>query len=464
MVRPRYTTDLLNTDTALRRLTRVLVIGALLTTLVAASTASADTLEPGEIDEDESYQFDNYVVEVTKSYNFDSDNKTKQYVELTLYEIGTDGELDQIKSMDDSNGRWILRYGEGHEVSGGEVLSITVDDEVEEGEITLEYVDATSTTAEIKIKTDWDVDYTDGLQEASDATFIGKPVLDVEKTVSSSNIDVGQVITVTVKAENTGPVKATDIRVTNPQDEGFVLDEYLVDQSMVPSSVGADDTKTLLKYRLKATSAGTKRLSSTEVDYGREADSASYESNSTRPTVSVAESEAEVSASLSSDTDSISTGGTVRLSVLMEETGGKSSARDVVVKIDAPEEAEFAGLVDEEDDGGPEVEIIGGNDLQITLPNSIEPGKSRELEMEYTIGEPDGYDFSGEVNYAGALDSIGSAGVGKTTVALDDVDVTVGATTMYKATHQPIYVYATPVVVAMAFLGWVAYRRQQYKF
>lgn len=433
--------------------------------IFASSAASAETVETDEIDKGEAYQFDNYVLEVDSVTDFsvysDEINETQMNVNLKLYRVNEKGDLEDVKDPDHgaySSGTWRLRNPD-YDSSRS---SFTVSDGIPEGEVTVSYVDAShSSWAILNVETSWSTEFTQYIDSPEKASYIDEPSLVVTKEVDRDEVDSGEMVTVTVKARNAGGVKATDISVKNPLDEGFQLEEWIVDESMTPSEIGKNDMKTLLKYNLKAVGTGNKNLSEVVVNYGREADDETYSSyTSTEPSVFINPTEAKLAASMELDDESIQTGETVRVRVLLESRGEKD-ADEITVKIDAPEGAGYVGLVGEEepDDGGPTVDTIGGNNPQISLPQAVGVGEQRELLVEFSMDEPGEYKFGGEVVY-----DTGNRFTGKATVDLGENDLRVGETMAYTATHQPVHVYATPVLVFAGILGWVLYRRQQYKF
>jgi len=433
----------------------IALLAALLLASMATTTASAETLNPNKIYEGKAYQFDNYVIELDKVYDYGQGNTTQTTVEMYLYEIDEQGELNRIDNSDRAGGIWVFKIGDGFDLQGGEVDEFTVE-KISAGEATFTYVDSDkSEWVELEVSTSWETEFDQMLESAEKGTFIGRPNLEITKTVDKKNVRPGDFVTVTIQGKNVGSVAADDIVVKNPLDEGFQLEEWIVDSSMTPSTIPKGDTKTLLKYKLKAVGTGDKKLSSTEVDYGREADDKTYSSETaSEPSVFIEPVEANLTATLTIEKPTVSTGGENEVRVLLESVGEKEVS-DVVIKLDAPEGASFGEI--QNDASEVTVEKIG-NDPQITLGEAIGSGKEREILLSFSFDEPGTYPFTGEVDYTKGQFS------GRSTKEFTNHAVTVNPTLTYTATHQPVYVYATPVVLVLAVIGWVLYRRQQYKF
>ncbi|MGP8330966.1 MAG: BatD family protein, partial [Methanosarcinaceae archaeon] len=88
------------------------------------------------------------------------------------------------------------------------------------------------------------------------ATYSGTPVIEIIKTVDKDNITVGDTITVTVTAKNTGDDKATNVIFSDPKQEYFILDKSVLEQNG-PMSMDAGTSQTVFVYMLKATDDGT---------------------------------------------------------------------------------------------------------------------------------------------------------------------------------------------------------------
>lgn len=458
---------------SLRDFSKVKVLGILLFSVaiialaaLAASTATAETLNPDKVYVGEAYQVDNYVIEIDAVDDLSRFiNGTWKDVYINVYKIQQDGTLKQIKNPDankrgDKEGRWLLRERTDREKSV--IESVTIEDGVDNSSIELEYVDAQNGVwAQLVVQPSWQSKYTKQIESKSSAKFLGRPNLVVTKKVDMEEVNQGQMVTVTVNAKNVGTVKATDISIRDPTNEGFVVEEYFMDEAAAPSSIGVGETKTLMRYRLKADGAGMKTLSQTRVSYKRTIDGASYSTTSTSPSVEIIPVKAHLNASLSLLTDKIETGGTVKSKILLESTGDLP-VKGTVIRVNYPEGAKFEKLVDEDpvDEGGPELKTLSGGKIQITLNEAIEPGVQREIITQYSFQEPSSYEFKGEVLFDPGND-ISQKKIKK---SLDEASVTVESSTSYWLTHLPMYVYATPVVIILSILGYVWYVRRQYQF
>ncbi|WP_269852048.1 BatD family protein [Methanosarcina horonobensis] len=240
--------------------------------LTLGSTASARTaVYDGDIEEGEVYQLNNYIIEITDIF---PEAGTASYYVYERDKKITTGLLDVNESFEfdfEDEGKVQMRLKSVH--TGGVLPRATV-------EITM---------SNYKIGDLYINEVVEGGR--SQAAFAGDPKLVITKSVDKSEIEVGDLITVTVNAKTTGNDAAHDVLFTDPKQEHFVLKEttYEISTTIPKIDYGQSMPETLVYiYKLKATEAGTFDLRAVTATY-RNSASQTYQSSSNTPTVTVLE-------------------------------------------------------------------------------------------------------------------------------------------------------------------------------
>ena len=178
--------------------------------LLISGTASAETVVyEGDIEEGQAYQLNNYIIEFTDIF---PEAKTVSYYVYEKDQQVADGLLD---------------------------INDTAEFDFEEGgkvELHVKSISGGSASATIEITLS---NYSEGdlfvnkvLENGrAGAVYAGDPELVITKSVDKSEIKVGDTITVTVKAKNTGNDTANNVTFTDPKQEHFVLEETIFEVS-----------------------------------------------------------------------------------------------------------------------------------------------------------------------------------------------------------------------------------------
>ncbi|WMW21339.1 hypothetical protein RE476_07965 [Methanolobus mangrovi] len=286
------------------------------------------------------------------------------------------------------------------------------------------------------------------------AVFSGTPELKITKTVDKSDISVGDLIRVTVTAENIGDDKATEVIFQEPQQAKFLLYESFVSQTG-QTSVDVGELKTVSVYQLKATEAGTYSLSPTTASFSNTAGLDFPQVSSNSPVVIVEAGEDLVNANIEFTTTldkyTVSRNDDIRGTIKIKNTGD-TSATGVTVNIQVPEGLEF--------NGGSGIETISGVPTIYLESFGVQQEKEFSFTLKaaevgtYTISTENSYLFNNGVD--AQLQQVSSDSVtSKILVAKGKYDYLF---------EQPIYVYLIPLVIIGAVAGWIFHRHKQYKF
>ena len=125
----------------------------------------------------------------------------------------------------------------------------------------------------------------------SEAVFAGDPEVVITKSIDKPEIELGENVTVTVKAKNTGNDTANNVTFTDPKQEHFVLEEttYEISGTIPKIEYGESVPETLVyMYKLKATDAGIFELKAVNASYTNSAGQ-TYQSSSNTPSITVSE-------------------------------------------------------------------------------------------------------------------------------------------------------------------------------
>lgn len=417
---------MINTGKNLLRILGIVLLLAIATEGVAAdSEIFNDTIERGN-----GYQINNYVIDVA-----------------------------DVFTEEDSKGASIYIYRKNEEIDN-KFLSVNSTysfDFEDEGEVTVKIIKTAGSAlprAQLSIVLS---DYS--LQDLhtnkvingghDEATFAGTPVLDINKNLDSDTIKVGETVKVTVKAQNTGDDKATDVIFSDPMQENFVLKETFVDQ-MGPMSIEVDETKTIAVYLLKATKSGNFTLKPTTATFSNTAGQDFSQDTSNTPSITVEAAEKEKAVlNLTNQASSLTIprGETITSTINIKNTG-KVPAETVNINLDIPDGMEYI-------EGDNEIEIIDGVP-QIYL-ESLGEGQEKEISFSVKANEMGTYNLSAQLSYNNGVDE--SINIEATT---NNIHVKEGRFDFLL--NQPIYVYVLPILVIIGIGGWVFYKHREYKF
>jgi uncharacterized repeat protein (TIGR01451 family) len=353
----------------------VTILFAFFILLILCSTASArNVVFDGDIEEGKAYQLNNYIIEITDI--FPEANTASYYVYERDKEI-ENGLLDvnQTAEFDfEGNGKIQIRL---KSVSAGGVLPRAAI------EITMSDYNAGDL-------------YTNKALEKgrSEATFSGDPRVLITKNVDKSKIELGDVITVTVKAKNIGNDAANNVLFTDPKQEHFVLEEttYEVPGAIPKIDFGEAAPETLVYiYKLKAVDAGTFDLKAVSASYTNSAGKA-YQSSSNTPSVSIGEGNkqsANVETIMNVDVPSLERNGETTSTVVLKNTG-TAPAKAVRLDIIIPQGLEYVA-------GGEGIETVGGSP-RIYI-ETLQPNNDKEFTYTLKAKEVGTYSISSKLSY-----------------------------------------------------------------
>ncbi len=340
--------------------------------LVSGSTVSAKTaVYEGDIEEGQAYQLNNYVIELTDI--FPEANTASYYVYEKDKEV-KDGLLDVNKTANFS-------FEEKSKV-----------------EMRLKSLHAERVaTVEITISNYSTEDlYINKILEKgrAEAVFAGDPEVVITKSIDKSEIKLGETITVTVKAKNTGNDTAHNVSFTDPKQEHFVLEEttYEVSDSIPKIEYGELVPETLVyMYKLKATDSGTFDLRAVNASYTNSAGQ-TYQASSNTPSVIVNEGNklrANIETRMNVDSLSVERNGKIASTVVLRNTGN-APAQAVRLDILVPEGLEYA-------EGEKGIETVDGTPR--VYIETLEPNNDKEFRYTLKAKEMGTYNVSSEFSY-----------------------------------------------------------------
>ncbi|AYK14762.1 MAG: BatD family protein [Methanosarcina flavescens] len=340
--------------------------------LESGSTASAKTaVYEGNIKEGQAYQLNNYIIEFTDI--FPEANTASYYVYEKDREV-KDGLLGVNKSADfsfEKKGKVEMRLKSVH---GGRVATVVIMlSNYNPGDL-----------------------YINKLLEngRSEAVFAGDPEVVITKSIDKSKIKLGETVTVTVKAKNTGNDTANNVTFMDPKQEHFVLEEtvYEVSSTIPKMEYGESVPETLVYiYKLKATDAGTFDLKAVNASYTNSAGQI-YQTSSNMPSITVSEGNklhANVEARMNVDSLSVERNEKIVSNVILRNTGN-APAQAVRVDILLPENFEYV-------EGEEGIESVGGTP-RIYI-ETLEPNNDKEFTYTLKAKEVGTYNINSKLSY-----------------------------------------------------------------
>lgn len=413
------------------------VLFAFLILLALGSTASArTTVYDGDIEEGEVYQLNNHVIEVTDI--FPEAGTASYYVYERDKQIKT-GLLDVNESFEfdfEEGGKIQMRLKSVH--TGGVLPRATIEITMSNYNIGDLYVNEVIESGR------------------SEAAFAGDPKLVITKSIDKSEIEAGDVITVTVNARATGNDAAYDVMFTDPKQEHFVLKEttYEVSTRIPEINFGQSVPETLVCiYKLKATEAGTFDLRAVTATYTNSAGQ-TYESSSNTPTITVLEGDkqrADVDATMNVDISSVRRNEKIISTIIMRNTGN-APAEAVRLDILVPEGMEYVS-------GDEGIETVGGKP-RIYL-ETLQPNNDKEFSYTLKAKEVGKYTINSELSYEY------SNGVDAQNIKQNDTfstsSISVEEGRLDFLLKNPLYI-VIPIII-LAAIGVHIYRRhREYKY
>ncbi|MDD4496618.1 MAG: BatD family protein [Methanosarcinaceae archaeon] len=411
-------------------ITSVLCAFFILLMLNGAASARVEIFD-GDIEEGDGYQINNYVIDITDV--FVEANTASYYVYEKNTKIET-GLLDVNETAEfdfEGEGKLYLRLKSVH---GGILPRATVD-------ITLSNFDKSDV-------------YSNKIVDGghSKASY-GIPDLKITKEIDRNTLNVGESVTVTVKATNVGNDVAKDVIFIDPKQEHFVLEATTYEETSV-DEIDKGESFLVYIYELKAMEAGDFRLRPITATY-KNSVGQSYESGSNTPAVSVegaGASKANIETAMNVDSRVLERNEKISTTFILKNTGG-TTAQAVRLEVQIPEGLEYVS-------GDEEFEVVGGKPR--VYIEALQPGNDKEFGCTLRAKDMGSYTLTGKLSYEyqNGLDS-------ENIEEIEEISVSGISVEKGKYDHLlelPVYVYVIPLLL-LAGIGVHFYRKhREYKF
>ena len=396
--------------------------------LLSVGVTSADSIYDEKIYEGDGYQINNYFIEVSDITLFSGD----LMLEVTIYQLKPDGsykELTTSTTLVEDKRR--IKYQSG-----------SVEITVKEKNLTSQYTIVDITTAGIVIEYETVVD-----GGVSNANYIGKPSLILTKEVDKTNVEIGDIIRVTIKAKNNGNGIAKRISIDPGITPGFTFRSNIYTTYPTELGIGGSFTQMFI-YEIQAANSGTFSLNPATATYSSSVFDDDYSSTSNRPSVTVAEEAVETSE--------------IDLKVTADKTKIKRG-EEITFTIHVQNQKDVAASTIRIDPiiPGNMTYISGSEDINIIseMPVIQESVYGARYEKDYTITLKADEIGSNELivkltynNGAGIINKDATSG----TFYVEEGEFD------YLAEY-PLYIYVTPVLIIVAIAGWLFWRRGQFR-
>ena len=397
--------------------------------LLSVGVTSADSIYDEKIYEGDGYQINNYFIEVSDIMLFDGD----LILEVTIYQLKSDGSYEELTtSTTVSEGKRRLKYQSGS-------VEITVN----EKNLTSQYTIIDITTAGIVIEYETAVD-----GGVSNANYIGKPSLILTKEVDKSNVEIGDIIRVTIKAKNTGNGIAKRISIDLGITPGFTFKSNIYTTYPTELGIGSSFTQMFI-YEIQAANGGTFSLNPATATYSSSVFDDEYTSSSNSPSVTVAAEAVETSV--------------LDLKVIADET--KLKRGDVItftIHVENQKDVPASTIRIEPIIPRNMTYISGSEDINIISEKPViqESVYGARYEKDYTItlkaDEIGSNELIVKLTYDNGTGIMSNKEISSGTFYIEEGELD------YLAEY-PFYIYLTPVLIIVAIAGWLYWRRGQFR-
>lgn len=397
--------------------------------LLSVGVTSADSIYDEKIYEGDGYQINNYFIEVSDIMLFDGD----LILEVTIYQLKSDGSYEELTtSTTVSEGKRRLKYQSGS-------VEITVN----EKNLTSQYTIIDITTAGIVIEYETAVD-----GGVSNANYIGKPSLILTKEVDKSNVEIGDIIRVTIKAKNTGNGMAKRISIDLGITPGFTFKSNIYTTYPTELGIGSSFTQMFI-YEIQAANGGTFALNPATATYSSSVFDDEYTSSSNSPSVTVAAEAVETSV--------------LDLKVIADET--KLKRGDVItftIHVENQKDVPASTIRIEPIIPRNMTYISGSEDINIISEKLViqESVYGARYEKDYTItlkaDEIGSNELIVKLTYDNGTGIMSNKEISSGTFYIEEGELD------YLAEY-PFYIYLTPVLIIVAIAGWLYWRRGQFR-
>jgi len=397
--------------------------------LLSVGVTSADSIYDEKIYEGDGYQINNYFIEVSDITLLEGDLALK----VTIYQLKPDGSYEELTtSTTVSEGKRRVKYQSGS-------VEITVN----EKNLTSQYTIVDITTAGIVIEYETAVD-----GSVSNANYIGKPSLILAKEVDKSNVEIGDIIRVTIKAKNTGNGIAKRISIDLGITPGFTFKSNIYTTYPTELGIGSSFTQMFI-YEIQAANGGTFSLNPATATYSSSVFDDEYTSSSNSPSVTVAAEAVETSV--------------LDLKVIADET--KLKRGDVItftIHVENQKDVPASTIRIEPIIPRNMTYISGSEDINIISEKPViqESVYGARYEKDYTItlkaDEIGSNELIVKLTYDNGTGIMSNKEISSGTFYIEEGELD------YLAEY-PFYIYLTPVLIIVAIAGWLYWRRGQFR-
>lgn len=353
----------------INRIFSLILFSLLLLVMLAGSVSARVEIYNGTITEGDGYQINNFVIDVTDVF------VSANTVVFKVYERN-ELKVDMMISRNDS-----IKF----DFNGGEVelklMSVF--------SATLPRAKIFITVSNYNIANLHVNEVINGGHEY--ATYSGTPIIEIIKTVDEDDIVVGDSITVTVTAKNTGDDKATNVIFSDPKQEHFILDKSIL-EPIGPMSMDVGSSQTVFVYMLKATQAGTFTLKQSTATFSNSADQGFPQASSTTPTVTVTDiPKKKAVLEISTDVDSMIAARNDHITTTINvKNTGDAPASAVWINMMIPQHFEYVS-------GDSSIEIIDG--VPKIYMESFGPQQEKEFTYTTKVNELGTYTLATKLSY-----------------------------------------------------------------
>ncbi len=399
--------------------------------ILSIGVTSADTIYSERIDKSDGYQINNYVIQVTNTlYGAEVDPT------IDIFQLESDGGYtnlkDYVKRTKDMDNTIHLLFSRGSEKISIETLNYTT---------TYVIMDITTTGIIIEYET-----AVDG--GVSNAKYIGEPSLILTKEVDKSNVEIGDIIRVTIKAKNTGNGIAKRISIDTGITPGFTFKSNIYTTYPTELGIGSSFTQMFI-YEIQAADGGTFSLNPATATYSSSVFDDEYSSTSNSPSVTVAAEAVETSVldlEVTADETKLKRGDTITFTIHVENQKDVPAS---TIRIDP--------IIP-----GNMTYVSGSEDINIISEKPViqESVYGARYEKDYTItlkaDEIGSNELIVKLTYDNGTGIMSNKEISSGTFYIEEGEFD------YLAEY-PLYIYLTPVLIVVAIAGWLYWRRNQFR-
>ena len=390
-------------------------------------TSAADNIIDEKIYEGDGYQINNYFIEADVTL-FSGD----LMLDITIYQLKPDGSYEKLTtSTTVTEDKRRVKYQSG-----------SVEIKVNEKNLTSQYAIVDINTTGIVIEYETAVD-----GGVSRANYIGKPSITLTKEVDKSNVEIGDIIRVTIKAKNDGNGIAKRISIDQGLTPGFTFKSNIFTTYPKELDIGSAFTQMFI-YEIEATNGGTFSLSPATATYFSSVFDDDYSSTSNSPSVNVAAAAVETSEidiKVTADKTKMKRGEEITFTIHVEN---KKDVPATTIRIDPKIPGNMTYVSGSED-----IDIISEKPV---IQESVY-GARYENDYKITLEADEiGYnELIVKLTYNNGTGIINKE-ITSNTFYIEEGEFD------YLA-EFPLYVYLTPVLIIVAIAGWLYWRRGQFR-